>query len=62
MDGSVIDGVMRKSLPPERSRLYDYMNTDNPRFLKLYVDDDAVCLINKSYVGYIMTREDSTEA
>jgi len=57
MDGSVIDGAMRKSLPPERSRLYDYMNTDNPRFLKLYVDEQSVCLINKSYVGYIMTRE-----
>ena len=57
MDGSVIDGDMRKSLPPERSRLYDYMNTDNPRFLKLYVEGQSVCLVNKSYVGYIMTRE-----
>jgi len=57
MDGSVIEGAMRKSLPPERSRLYDYMNTDNPRFLKLYVDGQAVCLVNKSYVGYIMTSE-----
>lgn len=59
MDGSVIEGAMRKSLPPERSRLYDYMNTDNPRFLKLYVDDRSVCLVNKSYVGYIMTLEAS---
>ncbi|MGH8663433.1 MAG: hypothetical protein ACREUX_04115, partial [Burkholderiales bacterium] len=57
MDGSVIEGAMRKSLPPERSRLYDYMNTDNPRFLKLYVEAGAVCLVNKSYVGYIMTVE-----
>lgn len=62
MDGSVIDGVMRKSLPPERSRLYDYMNTDNPRFLKLHVEGASVCLINKSYVGYIMTREDEAHA
>jgi hypothetical protein len=53
MDGSVVDGAMRKSLPPERSRLYDYMNTDNPRFLKLYVDEGTVCLLNKSYVGFI---------
>ncbi len=58
MDGSVIDGAMRKSLPPERSRLYDYMNSDNPRFLKIYVDEHSVCLVNKSYVGYIMTREE----
>jgi hypothetical protein len=58
MDGSVIDGLMRKSLPPERSRLYDYMNTDNPRFLKLHVGARSVCLVNKSYVGYVMTRED----
>lgn len=62
MDGSVIDGVMRKALPPERSRLYDYMNTDNPRFLKLYVDGTSACLINKSYVGYIMPHEDGAEA
>jgi hypothetical protein len=61
MDGSIIDGAMRKALPPERSRLYDYMNTDNPRFLKLYVGPTAVCLINKSYVGYIMTRNDSPD-
>ena len=57
MDGSVIDGAMRKSLPPERSRLYDYMNTDNPRFLKLYVDGCTVCLVNKSYVSFITTRD-----
>ena len=61
MDGSLIDGTMRKSLPPERSRLYDYMNTDNPRFLKLYVEGASVCLINKSYVGYITTREETLE-
>ena len=57
MDGSIIDGAMRKSLPPERSRLYDYMNTDNPRFLKLYMGGSAVCLINKTYVGFIATLE-----
>jgi hypothetical protein len=61
MDGSVIEGAMRKSLPPERSRLYDYMNTDNPRFLKLYIESNAVCLVNKSYVGYIMTRESALD-
>ena len=61
MDGSIIDGAMRKSLPPERSRLYDYMNSDNPRFLKLHVDGLSVCLVNKSYVGYITTREESHE-
>ena len=33
------------------------MNTDNPRFLKLYVDGQSVCLVNNSYVGYIMTSE-----
>lgn len=57
MDGSVLEGAMRKALPPERSRLYDYMNADNRRFLKLYFHDGAVCLVNKSYVGYIMTSD-----
>ena len=59
MDGSVIDGAMRKSLPPERSRLYDYMNADNPRFLKLYVGGNSVCLINKAYVGFIATLDNA---
>ncbi len=62
MDGSVVDGAMRKSLPPERSRLYDYMNTDNPRFLKLYVDGGTVCLLNKSYVGFITTHDFSQDS
>jgi hypothetical protein len=57
MDGSMIQGALRKSLPPERSRLYDYMNADNRRFLKLYSSDRTVCLVNKSYVGYIMTSD-----
>ena len=57
MDGSILDGAMRKSLPPEHSRLYDYMNTDNPRFLKLYTGGSSVCLINKTYVGYIATLD-----
>jgi hypothetical protein len=57
MDGSVLEGAMRKSLPPERSRLYDYMNADNRRFLKLYFPEREVCLVNKSYVGYIMTSD-----
>ncbi|RPI47086.1 MAG: hypothetical protein EHM59_05585 [Betaproteobacteria bacterium] len=61
MDGSIVDGTMRKSLPPERSRLYDYMNTDNPRFLKVYVEGMSVCLINKSYVGYITTRDEALD-
>lgn len=61
MDGSLIDGVMRKSLPPERSRLYDYMNTDNRRFLKLMVAAGSVCLINKSYIGFITTRESDAD-
>jgi hypothetical protein len=57
MDGSMLEGAMRKSLPPERSRLYDYMNADNRRFLKLYFHERSVCLVNKSYVAYIMTSD-----
>jgi hypothetical protein len=36
------------------------MNADNRRFLKLYFRGSSVCLVNKSYVAYIMTSD--TEA
>lgn len=50
MDGAVFVGAIHEVLPPERARLYDYLNQAKDRFLRLYLDDDRVCLLNKSYI------------
>lgn len=50
MDGSTIDGMIHEELPSDRARLYDYLNQENNRFLKVYTADNLVCLLNKSYV------------
>lgn len=53
MDGTMIEGTVKEALPPEYGRLYDYLNQQENRFLKIYVADDEVCLINKSYVNQV---------
>jgi len=50
MDGSVITGLVNEPLPPDRSRLIDYLNQGEVRFLRLQLEDDQVCLVNKSYI------------
>lgn len=50
MDGSVFDGEINEALPSDRSRLYDYLNQVNTRFLRIYSDNNRVCLLNKSYI------------
>lgn len=53
MDGTLIEGTIKEALPPENARLYDYLNKQDNRFLKIYVTDDEVCLINKSYINQV---------
>jgi len=55
MDGALLNGEIREALPPERARLFDYLNQDNCRFIKLYTDDGEICLVNKSYVNHVTT-------
>jgi hypothetical protein len=50
MDGSLIVGVVRYPLPPSHERLYDYLNLSKERFVKLYLEDGSVCLVNKAYI------------
>lgn len=50
MDGSLIGGTIRKVLPPDRARLFDYLNLHDERFVKIYCDDDSVCAVNKAYI------------
>lgn len=53
MDGSLIEGTIKEALPPENARLYDYLNHQDSRFLKIYADNDEICLINKSYINQV---------
>jgi hypothetical protein len=57
MDGSVIIGTICENLPPEHSRLFDYLNRDNKRFIRLFTSDNDVCLVNKSYIINVTTHE-----
>lgn len=50
MDGSLLKGTIYEQLPPDHSRLFDYLNQDSERFIRMYVDESTICLINKSYI------------
>ena len=50
MDGSIIEGIVMKSLPPNSARLYDYLNADDERFAEFYVGESQLCAVNKSYI------------
>lgn len=52
MDGSLIEGTVMKSLPPDRARLFDLLNEPEP-FVKIYQDGQGAVLINKAYVMYV---------
>ena len=56
MDGALFDGEIRESLAPDRARLFDYLNQDKARFIKLYIDNKQVCLVNKSYIVKVTTE------
>lgn len=55
MDGARFEGEIRETLAPDRARLFDYLNLEADRFIKLHVEDDTVCLLNKSYIVHITT-------
>ena len=55
MDGSMIDGKICEILPSNYSRLFDYLNQDDCRFLKLHLEDGEICLVNKTYINYVTT-------
>jgi len=52
MDGSLISGEIREQMPADYPRLFDYLNQQDCRFVKLQVDSNMVYLVNKSYVNY----------
>lgn len=53
MDGSYITGSIREPLPPHHARLLDYLNRSDEAFIKVYMDDGLIFLINKSYINHV---------
>ena len=51
MDGAVINGEIKESLPPHQNRLYDYLNRPNERFIKVHINKNAIYLVNKNYIN-----------
>ena len=50
MDGSTMQGEIHRDLPPDRPRLFDYLNLSGERFLKIDCSDGRTYLINKLYI------------
>ena len=60
MDGSILEGKIHETLPPERARLFDYLNKEKTRFIRLYLSDTEVCLINKAFINYVSPADESS--
>lgn len=50
MDGSVIIGEIVEVLPNDHSRLYDYLNRSDTRFIRMFTDEQHIVMVNKSYI------------
>lgn len=60
MDGALFNGEIRETLAPDRARLFDYLNHEKARFIKLYTDTNQICLVNKSYIINVATESSDT--
>ncbi len=52
MDGSLMTGKINGCFPPDRRRLYDYLNKEHDKFVPLNLEDGQICIINKKYIIY----------
>jgi hypothetical protein len=53
MDGSFVSGTLTRPSPPDRSRLFDFLNRGEERFLELFLDDGTTLVVNKAYVIFV---------
>jgi len=60
MDGALFNGEIRETLAPDRARLFDYLNHEKARFIKLHTDTNQICLVNKSYIINVATEASDT--
>jgi hypothetical protein len=58
MDGSMLEGSIVETLPPEHSRLFDYLNVEDQRFVRVYAQGERVWMVNKAYVVHLSERSD----
>ncbi len=49
VDGREVQGLVREYLPPEHSRLIDYLNHISGPFIRLELREGLVALLNKRY-------------
>ena len=59
MDGSILEGSICEALPADQSRLYDYLNKTSVRFIRLFLNDKEICLVNKSYIIQVSPLADN---
>ena len=50
MDGSHVQGLIKKPMPPDRARLLDYLNRTDERFVKVDSAAGRIYLVNKAYI------------
>jgi len=58
MDGNFIEGTLTRPSPPDRSRLFDFLNREKERFLEIFLDDGTTVVVNKTYVIYVRPTEE----
>jgi len=58
MDGSFITGTLTRPSPPDRSRLFDFLNRGEERFLEVFLDDGTTLVINKAYVIFVRPTDE----
>lgn len=53
MDGSLIEATLMRPAPPDRSRLFDFLNRERERFLEVFPEEGDALALNKSYVIFV---------
>jgi hypothetical protein len=61
MDGSLIDGCIRRPLPPDHARLSDYLNLNEKRFIRIHTKGGQLWLVNKSYIVYVTPLDEQMQ-
>jgi hypothetical protein len=60
MDGSALNGEIVEALPADHSRLYDYLNKSQERFIRVFTSVTQVCMVNKNYIIKVTSSEAGT--
>jgi hypothetical protein len=58
MDGSFLEGDIIEGLPSDHSRLFDYLNQEDQRFVRIYAPGERIWMVNKAYVVHLSEASD----